>query len=125
MARDFRTAAPHIFICRKGIYESMVMDTISKEERTGSVPKGMRKELLRSNIKSVMEKTTLEIQDNRSFLDQDLEDVTSVKSVDPEFGTLEQQRMDEIRKAKEELLIIEKEMKEEFERLLSQIKNEE
>ncbi len=95
------------------------MDTPSIESGIDAVPKGARKELLRSNIRSIMERASLDRFRERKIIEEDLKRITSIDVIDPDMDRIEREQRLKIERAKEELIAIEEEMEKEFERILS------
>ena len=95
------------------------MEDPSIDSVRGIVPIGARKELLRSNIRSIMERASLDRFRERETIEKDLQRITSIDVIDPEIDRIEREQRLRIEKAKEELIEIEEEMEKEFERILS------
>ena len=84
-----------------------------------AIPKHARKELLKSNIRSMMQKASLDRLEERRTIEEDLKRISSLEVLDPEMERLERERRQQMRKAKEDLLAIEEDLDEEFEKILS------
>lgn len=82
------------------------------------IPAGERKRLLRSNIRSILETSSIDKLSERKAIEERLNKITSLKIVDPEIERIEIERRIEMEKARKNLLDIEKDIEEEAERIL-------
>ncbi len=85
------------------------------------IPRSARKELLQSNIRSMMQKANIERLEERRSIEEDLRRISSLEVLDPEVERIEREKRQEKKKAKEVLEEIEEDLDIEFERMLSNL----
>ncbi len=97
------------------------MSPSTPSSNDAAIPKHARKELLKSNIRSMMQKASLDRLEERRTIEEDLKRISSLEVLDPEMERIEREKRQEMKKAKEALEEIEEDLDEEFERILSSI----
>ena len=96
--------------------------TLKSPGKTGpKIPVKERKELLRGNIRSIIERTSLTKLEERKNIEESLRRISSIEIIDPEIERLENEQREKIRKAREALREIEEDIEEEGERILSDL----
>ena len=82
------------------------------------IPKNSRKELLRTNIRTLIERTSLTRLEERKTIEENLKRITSLEIMDPEIEIYEGERMDRIEEAKELLREVEETIDREMQLLI-------
>ncbi len=85
------------------------------------IPVKERKELLKGNIRSIIERSSLTRLEERKNIEESLQRISSIEIVDPEIEKIEREQREKIRKAKAALKEIEDSMEAEAEKILSDI----
>lgn len=93
----------------------------ARVEMGPKIPVKERKELLKDNIRSMLERTSLTKLEERKMVEESLRRISSIEIVDPEIEKLEAERIKEAARAMETLKKIEEDIEEEGERLLTDI----
>lgn len=85
------------------------------------IPVKERKELLKGNIRSIIERSSLTRLEERKNIEESLQRISSIEIVDPEIEKIEREQREKIRKAQAALKEAEDNMEAEAERILSDI----
>jgi len=115
---QFHTTPGTIYIVSPTLSNLIFMESTFAHHPVQGIPKNSRKELLRTNIRTLIERTSLTRLEERKTIEENLKRITSLEIMDPEIEIYERERMDRIEEAKELLREVEETIDREMQLLI-------